>query len=165
MNSKGTSYILWLTIFLGLGGMHRFYNGKMVSGLIWLLTGGLFGVGQIIDLLLIPGMVEDHNLKYRTKHLLIYDPSQPAVTQPLESKGQMLESKEQPPTAAQLRMQLLRAAQQRGGRLSLTQAVIDTGVDFDQVEPVLLELVQKGRADLQNDARTGAVVYTFDDLV
>ncbi|MDJ0592536.1 MAG: NINE protein [Pleurocapsa sp. MO_226.B13] len=47
--------------------MHRFYLGKPISGLIWFFTWGLFGMGQIFDLLLIPGMVEEKNFEYRAR--------------------------------------------------------------------------------------------------
>ena len=61
MRSTTTAYLLWCLIFIGLGGMHRIYAGKWVSGLIWLFTGGLFLIGQIIDLFLIPGMIHRSN--------------------------------------------------------------------------------------------------------
>ena len=57
MRSKLMAYGLWLLIFVGLGGIHRIYAGKVFTGLLWLLTGGLFLVGQFIDLFLIPGMI------------------------------------------------------------------------------------------------------------
>jgi TM2 domain-containing membrane protein YozV len=38
-----------LQAFLGVFGLHRFYLGKWVTGLVWLLTGGLLGVGWIYD--------------------------------------------------------------------------------------------------------------------
>ncbi|MCF7972202.1 MAG: protein kinase [Phycisphaerae bacterium] len=34
-------------------GIQRFYAGKIKSGILWLLTGGLFGIGQLIDFILI----------------------------------------------------------------------------------------------------------------
>ena len=43
--------VSWLLLaFLGLLGIHRMYMGKWLSGLIYLLTGGLFGIGYIYDL-------------------------------------------------------------------------------------------------------------------
>jgi hypothetical protein len=44
---------LLLCIFLGYFGVHRFYVGKVASGVIWLLTGGLFGIGYIVDIIVI----------------------------------------------------------------------------------------------------------------
>jgi len=61
MYSCGTAYLLWLGCGLGLCGLHRFYAGKPLSGLLWLFTGGLCGVGQLFDLLFIPGMVARAN--------------------------------------------------------------------------------------------------------
>ncbi|MBD3191619.1 MAG: NINE protein [Candidatus Heimdallarchaeota archaeon] len=40
---------LLMCIFLGGLGIHRFLKGYNVSGILWLCTGGLFGVGVIID--------------------------------------------------------------------------------------------------------------------
>jgi len=43
--------ISWLLLtFTGLFGLHRFYMGKWVTGLIYLVSLGLFGVGYIYDL-------------------------------------------------------------------------------------------------------------------
>ena len=64
MKSTGTSYLLWLLCLIGFCGIHRLYNGRIITGVIWLLTGGLFLIGQIIDLFLIPGMVERANAEF-----------------------------------------------------------------------------------------------------
>jgi TM2 domain-containing membrane protein YozV len=63
MRSTLTAYLLWCLVFIGFAGIHRFYAGKVFTGVLWLLTGGLFLVGQIIDLFLIPGMIERANLR------------------------------------------------------------------------------------------------------
>jgi len=50
---KTIGYILWI---FGFTGSHRFYYGKPVSGTIYLFTLGLFLIGWIVDLFLIPSM-------------------------------------------------------------------------------------------------------------
>ena len=44
---------LLLTVLLGGFGLHRFYVGRKKSGLVWLLTGGVFFVGWIYDIVLV----------------------------------------------------------------------------------------------------------------
>ena len=61
IKSQSTSYAFWCLGLIGLCGIHRIYAGKTLSGVIWLLTGGLCFIGQIIDLFLIPEMVNDAN--------------------------------------------------------------------------------------------------------
>ncbi|HEY9600763.1 MAG TPA: NINE protein, partial [Allocoleopsis sp.] len=62
-----TSYILSAAWIFGLGGLHRLYNGKITTGLLWLFTLGFFGFGQFVDLFLIPGMVDEYQLKLLAK--------------------------------------------------------------------------------------------------
>jgi len=54
-------YILWIFGFMGA---HRFYYGRPISGIIWLFTLGLFFVGWIVDLFLIPGMDKRADRRY-----------------------------------------------------------------------------------------------------
>ncbi len=58
---KSIGYLLWI---FGFTGAHRFYFGKPVTGAIWLFTGGLLGVGWLIDLFLIPGMYRNANHRF-----------------------------------------------------------------------------------------------------
>ena len=44
---------LLLCIFLGYIGAHKFYEGKILFGIIYLLTFGVFGIGVILDTILI----------------------------------------------------------------------------------------------------------------
>lgn len=45
--SKWTAFFLCL--FLGYIGAHKFYEGKTGMGILYLFTGGIFGIGWIID--------------------------------------------------------------------------------------------------------------------
>ncbi|MCD5977685.1 NINE protein [Pseudomonas quasicaspiana] len=50
--SGSTDYnVAWLLLaFLGVFGVHRMYQGKWITGFIYLFTGGLFLVGVLYDL-------------------------------------------------------------------------------------------------------------------
>ena len=52
-SQKSKTTDLLLCIFLGTLGVHRFYEGKIGTGILWLCTIGLFGIGWIVDIYLI----------------------------------------------------------------------------------------------------------------
>lgn len=47
---KSKAVVLPLCIFLGMFGVHRYYVGKIGTGVIWMLTAGFFGIGWIVDI-------------------------------------------------------------------------------------------------------------------
>jgi TM2 domain-containing membrane protein YozV len=59
VKSYNLSWIL-LT-FLGVFGVHRFYLGKWISGLVWLFTCGLFLLGLLYDLWTLNEQIDDVN--------------------------------------------------------------------------------------------------------
>lgn len=63
MKNQSTTLLLWFGWLFGLCGLHRLYNGKIATGVIWLITFGLLGIGQIVDIFLLRDMVETANLK------------------------------------------------------------------------------------------------------
>jgi TM2 domain-containing membrane protein YozV len=50
-----------LMFFLGLLGIHKFYLGKPGWGMVYILTGGIMGVGLLIDLFSLPAQVRHYN--------------------------------------------------------------------------------------------------------
>lgn len=49
MRSKWVAFLL--CFFLGFFGAHKFYEGKVGMGIIYIFTVGLFGIGWIFDLI------------------------------------------------------------------------------------------------------------------
>ncbi|MBW4618958.1 MAG: NINE protein [Cyanosarcina radialis HA8281-LM2] len=156
-NNVGTSYLLWLACLLQIHGLHRFYNKQYVTGVLWLFTFGLFWMGQFADLFLMSRMVEDHNQKMRAKLGL----SPLAI--PLPPDGAIAMTA-RPLTADELMVKLVKAAAKRGGKISVTQAVMDTGVSFAEVEATLKQMVKSRYVEVDNHPETGVIIYDFIEL-
>ncbi len=60
-HSKIYGYLLWI---FGFTGAHRFYYGRPISGTIWFFTFGLFLIGWLVDLFLIPSMDRSADFRY-----------------------------------------------------------------------------------------------------
>lgn len=51
ISRKDETIVIVLAIFLGYLGIHRFYVGKVGSGIIWFITAGFFAIGWIYDII------------------------------------------------------------------------------------------------------------------
>ncbi len=156
-NRLPISYILCgLGFVFPIGGLHRLYNGKVGTGLLWLCTFGLFYVGQFVDLFLLPGMVEEYKQNLR---------AQAGVSSfgvPLNQP--VVASQVHPPKGNELMIRLIEVAESRGGSLTVTQGVKATGASFAAVETALKEMFKSGYVKIDNDPVSGAVTYYFHEL-
>ena len=60
---KGVALVLCL--FGGLFGLHYFYVGRIGKGLVFMCTGGMFGIGWILDIIKIAtGGFKDNSGQY-----------------------------------------------------------------------------------------------------
>ena len=139
--SVGLTYLFWAMGLFGLFGIHRFYCRKPVSGGIWLMSLGLVGIGQMVDLFLIPGMVEEANRPLLQLGLATAD----SVALP------------------SLERQLLRLARSSGRNgFSLNDALIElelpAGAGSAAVRSEIERLLLEHLLDVGNDER-GRVVY------
>lgn len=140
--SEGAAYAFWCLIFFGFGGAHRIYMGKYGTGFLWLLTFGLFGIGQVLDLVNMRKLLLESNIRA-------------GALVPVRPEHKRLTS---------LRQRLVMAAKANGGTLSVTEAVAATGVDFPAVEEALREMVATGYVDVDNAPGSGVVIYRFTEF-
>ena len=152
VSNTAVSYLFWAAGLCGFCGLHRLYNGKIASGLLWMSTFGLFGAGQPGELAYIPGMAEERSSQLRDRK---------SRRNQFDTPGLLKTDK---PQAAPLTLQLLKLAKQNQGRLTVTDCVLETEATFAQVEHELKELVKSGYAHVSNDAVTGVVIYEIPEL-
>lgn len=54
--------VAWILLtFLGIFGIHRFYQGKWITGILYLLTVGVFGLGVLYDYWTLNGQIDERN--------------------------------------------------------------------------------------------------------
>ena len=153
---EGIGYALWCLCFVGLGGLHRIYMGKYGTGVLYLLTFGLFGIGQFVDLFRMKKLVADSNVR------------QGYVLHPRVAHQLLMQSHAGSSTPAStvkpLNIRLLEAAIVRGGQISVTEGVAATGAGFKEVEEALRSLVAGGYVDVDNAPGSGVVMYRFTEF-
>ena len=160
MRKTGVAYLLWCTCFLGLAGVHRFYAGKYFSGIVWLFTWGFLGIGQLVDLALIPEMVEEENLKYRLLH---GSPNSFAITPQVVIKV----ADEIPRTFKESTVKvetsniqiILQLARENNGKISLVDCVMATGKSAADLRKAIEYLCLEGLLEVENCPNTGLLVY------
>jgi len=168
MYREGPAYALWCLFFVGLAGLHRIYMGKYGTGIVWLLTFGLFGVGQFIDLFRMKRLVEESNVREgylphpRLAHILSgREPGVPAAVGSGRPAARYVPIE---PSKSDLLRTLLKAAREHGGRLTVTEGVEATGLSFAEVEETLRDMVASGYVDVDNAPESGVVIYRFLEI-
>lgn len=127
-----------------------------------MFTLGLFGIGQLVDLALIPGMVEDKNLKYKLLHGNGNTPNNsntPSVVINIgEHLAPFLNSAKTTTQNSDIQI-ILQLAKNNGGQVSLADCVIATGKPIGEVKDTIKTLCSEGLLDVGNEPHTGAVIY------
>ena len=144
MYSTGTAYLLWL--FLGFMGAHRFYLGRMGTGLVYLFTGGVFGLGWLVDMFRIPSLVRESNLRQRYHEVLMEDAVVPAA-----SKRESIERK------------ILRAARANQGTVTPAEVALEGDCPIEQAQKALEKLAAGGHAEMRI-RDSGVIEYHFAEF-
>ena len=159
MYSTGIAYLLWLISGCGVLGFHRFYLGKIPSGLLWMFTGGLFGVGAFFDFFTLAGQVREANIR----NALFNRSSSPRDWRYIhDAEARVVGSgKNQKESLERI---ILKLAKENSGILTISEVALAANISIDEAKKYLDNLVSKGIAELRV-RKTGALVYVMPDIM
>lgn len=167
MKTSGTAYVLWCACFFGGCGIHRFYLGKYGTGLLYFFTFGLFGIGQFIDLFLIPGMVERENMKEQSQRGATVNINiQGVAAQPEYASAQrhaapaMPQGAAEPETGKALEAKILKLARNFRGRLTPLELAANSSLSLEEADHALEDIVRRGYANMAV-SDSGNIMYEF----
>jgi hypothetical protein len=162
--STGIAYLLWFISGFGALGFHRFYLGKIGTGLLYIITGGLFGIGCVYDLITLPLQVREANLRMGWRNAL-YGPQQ---QQPMRHVGGTSLHGEESASGRNRREPLeqviLKTAKRNNGVATPSEVALESGRSLDEVKAALEKLVEKNYAELRVSRKNGGLVYFFSEF-
>jgi TM2 domain-containing membrane protein YozV/predicted transcriptional regulator len=161
MYSVGIAYLLWLFSGFGVLGFHRFYLGKIPTGLLWMCTGGLGTIGAIYDFFTLPGQVREANIRSA-----IFNRSRPKMQNQSwryvnDGEAHVVASNGKKESVERI---ILKLAKENKGILTVSEVALQANIPVDQAKKDLDALVQKGMAELRI-RQSGAIVYTLPDFL
>jgi len=160
MYSTGLAYFLWLISGFGALGFHRFYLGKIPTGILWMCTGGLAGLGCIYDFLTLPRQVRDANFQRALLDQIRTggDRNWRYADDAKVTMGSSKDEKEHP------ERQILKLAKESKGILTISEVSLRVDISLDEAKNFLERLVSKGFAELRV-LDGGTIVYVIPDLL
>jgi TM2 domain-containing membrane protein YozV/predicted transcriptional regulator len=157
MYSVGIAYLLWLVSGFGALGFHRFYLGKIPTGLLWMFSGGLGMVGAIYDFFTLPGQVREANIRNALyAQMGMKDPGRWRYVH--DGNAQVVREKES------VERIILKLAKENRGILTASEVALAANISIEEAKKDLDALVSKGFAEIRV-RKSGTLVYTLPELM
>ena len=155
LKSLGMAYLFWFASWFGIAGLQRFYLGKVGSGILYLLTWGLFGFGTIYDLFSLPSQVREAQLYDRLNAALDFEDGRRIGVRGDRERVEPRESVEH---------LILRVAKKNGGVATPAEVALEGNIDTDKAKEYLEKLLSKGIAEIRV-RKSGQLVYVLPDFL
>lgn len=162
MYSTKTAYLLWLASFFGVAGLHRLYMGKIGTGILFLMTMGLGGLGTIYDGITMPDQIREARLKARMRRALdnrLDEMDELGYTGPSRTRGDRPRSGSQSPEHV-----ILQVAKSNHGIANPAQVALEGNLSTDEAREHLDQLVNKGIGEVRV-RKSGTLAYVFPDFL
>ena len=160
MYSTGIAYLLWFLSAFGLFGFHRFYLGKIPTGILWMFTGGGFLVGTIYDFFTLGNQVKEANLR---KALFNRRSAGPQSWRRVDDGEVRVMRQPDNGRRDSLERIILKLARENKGILTVSEVALAADISIDDAKKYLENLISKGIAELRV-RKTGALVYVLSDF-
>ena len=159
MYSVGIAYLLWFLSGFGALGFHRFYLGKIPTGVLWMCTGGLIGIGAFFDFFTLAGQVREANIRKalfsRSNRNFSEHDSWRTVD---DGKARVVHEKDS------IERIILREAKDNKGIITPSGVALAANISIEEAKKYLDTLVSKGFAELRV-RKSGGIVYTIPDIM
>jgi len=159
MYSTFIAYLLWAIGGFGALGFHRFYLGKIPSGVLWMFTGGLCMIGSIYDFFTLSRQVENANIRHA---FINGSPRSDLSSQKWrninDGKIRIINEKDN------VERVILKVAKENKGILSASDLALAANISIEESKKELDSLVTKGFAELRV-RQSGTLVYAIPDLM
>jgi TM2 domain-containing membrane protein YozV len=164
MYSTGIAYLLWFLSCFGLLGLHRLYLGKIPTAILWMCTGGLFGLGTLYDFFTLPGQVREANIRKALDSNLRaqYKAGAPGWRYVDDGEARVFHGK--PKEKESLERIILKLAKENKGVLTVSEVALAAEISVDESKRDLDALVSKGIAELRV-RKTGTLVYVIPEIL
>ena len=160
MYSTLVAYILWLISGFGALGFHRFYLGKIGTGLLWMFTGGLLGIGAFFDFFTLPGQVREANFRQAILEGAVRNNANNSSSWRNVNDGEARIIREKEP----VEHVILRLAKANKGILTASEVALGAKISIEEAKRDLDAMVNKGFAELRV-RQSGSLVYTIPELM
>jgi TM2 domain-containing membrane protein YozV/predicted transcriptional regulator len=157
MYYTGIAYLLWFLSGFGALGFHRFYLGKIPTGVLWMCTGGLAMAGSVYDFFTLPDQVRAVNIRNAVYNGWAYG-NRGRWRYVNDGEVHRVRKKET------VERTILRLAKENNGIITATEVALTANLSMDDAKKALDALVSKGFAELR--VRTsGTLVYTLPEMM